>query len=217
MSELLEDKIAILGHVERQLATIETVDEAKDIRDKAEALRIYAKSAKAGLAIQNRAAAIKILAEQRAGTLLKATERASGRPGPGRGKAGRAARPAFSETPTLAELGVTKDQSSRWQAMTAIPAADVRELEVSETKAGRELTSKGIYQLARKVTASQTPKPHDTKARQRRRRSVGQTDYDLALNEGLAWAKRWRQVGPLADVFHLLHEHGQRKEHRDVS
>jgi hypothetical protein len=67
----MTDKIAILSDVERRLATVQTVDEAKDIRDKAEAIRIYAKSAKKGLAIQNRAACIKILAERRAGELLR--------------------------------------------------------------------------------------------------------------------------------------------------
>ena len=76
---------------------------------------------------QNRAAAIKILAEQRAGTLLKATERAKGTAGTGRPKlGGRTGVPPKNDTPTLSDLGVTKDQSSRWQTMTAIPAADVR-------------------------------------------------------------------------------------------
>ena len=66
----LPNSLMVLNDIQRRLATITTVDEAKKIRDQAEAIRVYAKKVKAGLAVQNRAAAIKILAEGRAGELL---------------------------------------------------------------------------------------------------------------------------------------------------
>ncbi len=63
-----------------------TVGEAKAIRDQAEAIRVYTKSARKGLAVQNRAAAIKIFAERRAGELLaklpRLKERRAGVEGP---------------------------------------------------------------------------------------------------------------------------------------
>ena len=64
------DKLVVLTAIERRLATIETVDEAKAIRDQAEAIRVYAKGARKGLDIQNRACGIKLLSERRAGELL---------------------------------------------------------------------------------------------------------------------------------------------------
>ena len=136
------DKLIVLTEVERRLANIGTVDEAKGIRDQAEAVRVYAKSAGLGLAIQNRAASVKILAERRAGELLKAMEKHDGgRPG----KTGNKTLPVS----TLSEMGVDKMQSHRWQTMSKVPEARVRELEVERTAAGEELTSQGIYTLAR--------------------------------------------------------------------
>jgi len=56
---------------ELQLAT--NVDEVKDLRDKAEALRLYMKQAGESLWMQNQCAEIKVRAERRAGELLKVT------------------------------------------------------------------------------------------------------------------------------------------------
>jgi 16S rRNA G966 N2-methylase RsmD len=58
---------------------------------------------------------------QRSGFAQKATVGlAKGRAGPGRGKAGATAGPAFTEAPTLAEAGVDKKLSSRAQKFAAI-------------------------------------------------------------------------------------------------
>jgi hypothetical protein len=47
------------------------------------------------------------------GEYLAGQEKNPGRPGPGRGKAGSPALPAFSETPTLAQQGITKRESAQ--------------------------------------------------------------------------------------------------------
>jgi hypothetical protein len=52
------------------------------------------------------------------GQMLAQTERAKNKPGPGRGKAGHHALPAFpGSPPTLEELGVTKRESVEAQAL----------------------------------------------------------------------------------------------------
>jgi N6-adenosine-specific RNA methylase IME4 len=138
------NKLAVLSFVERRLASVQTVDEAKEIRDQAEAIRVYAKSARKGLAIQNRAAAIKILAEQRAGTLLAEREKSVG----GRGK-----KTAFS---LKGVLGTETEHGAsaiahRWQVMAGVPEERVRELEAELTTAGKELTSALILRQAAPV------------------------------------------------------------------
>jgi hypothetical protein len=60
-------------------------------------------------------------AERKAGQLLKVMEKAKGAPGPGRGKAGNAAGPAFNDAPTLRDLRITKNQSSYWQRLAEVP------------------------------------------------------------------------------------------------
>lgn len=130
------NKMSILTDIERRLSTIRTVDEAKEIRDQAEALRVYAKSAKKGLEIQNHAAFVKIQAERRAGELLAAMEPKPGRPKNGNGS-------------TLEPLGIDKGQSHRWQAMAAVPEEKVRELAARATDEHVELTSTAVYNASK--------------------------------------------------------------------
>ncbi|MCA9265285.1 MAG: hypothetical protein KDA60_15600 [Planctomycetales bacterium] len=61
---------ANLAEVRQSLALMEDLSEIKDVRDKAEAIRQYAKSAGHGLDLQNDAAEIRLRAERRAGAIL---------------------------------------------------------------------------------------------------------------------------------------------------
>jgi hypothetical protein len=58
-----------------------------------------------------------VRAERRAGQLLKETEKAKGSAGQGRPKKGGSAKTPPKKAPTLADIGVTKTQSSRWQKL----------------------------------------------------------------------------------------------------
>ena len=129
------DKLAVLSDVGRRLATIQSIDEAKEIPDQAEAIRINAKSAKKGLAIQNRAAAIKIQSEQRAGELLAKVERKQGKGGSGLHS-------------TLERSGIPGVVGHRWQKMATVATAKVKELEAELTEKGEELTSTLVYRHA---------------------------------------------------------------------
>jgi len=136
-----ENKLVILTKIEQQLGRIRTIDEAKNIRDQAEALRVYAKSAKKGLMIQNRAAAIKILAEQRAGELIREIPRVGGRRKDEEGKGIRN---------RLLQIQVDVMTAHRWQMMANVPVATVRKIEAEFSEEGKELTSSLIFNLARK-------------------------------------------------------------------
>jgi N6-adenosine-specific RNA methylase IME4 len=94
-------------------------DEIKKIRDVAVAAKAYAKQAK-DPAMMSRAVRLKFTAETKAGNkLLEMTAKGQlAKPGQGAGK-GRAARPLLK----LADLDITKDQSSKWQRLEILRRA----------------------------------------------------------------------------------------------
>lgn len=114
----------------RALAEAKAVDEVKDVRDKADAMRVYAMQAK-NKRLEVDAAEIRIRAERRLGELIAEQKAGEGLNQGGRPpeKTGREQRPV--STPTLAEAGISKDLSSRAQKLAAVPAAEF-EAEVGE-------------------------------------------------------------------------------------
>lgn len=107
----------------RAIAEAKAVDEAKDFRDRAEAMRAYAKQAK-NKQLEIDAAEIRIRAERRIGELM-AMQR----------EAGLMAKPPGSnqyvdrvsngpEAPTLAEAGIDKHLADRARKLAAIPETE---------------------------------------------------------------------------------------------
>ncbi len=122
----------------RALAAARSVDKLKDVRDRAQALQLYAKQAGESLKMQNDIAEIKLRAERKCGQLLSDTVRHQG------------GRPKQSDGGTVLRLpdGFTKNQSSRCQRVAALPE-DVFERHITDTKAARhELTSVSVPRLA---------------------------------------------------------------------
>ena len=66
----LSQQIAVLDRMKQEIALIQDPGEAKDRRDKAEALRTYAKAAGVTLEMQNLCAEVRLRYERRAGELL---------------------------------------------------------------------------------------------------------------------------------------------------
>jgi N6-adenosine-specific RNA methylase IME4 len=112
-------KLPTLFHYDaacKALAEAHRVDEVKMIRDKAVALQVYAKQAN-DTEMVRMATDIRLRAEKRAGELLVEMEKNQGAV---RGKTGRKGKPVLDTKPKLADLGVTKTQSSRWQKLAAL-------------------------------------------------------------------------------------------------
>lgn len=152
--EVNVSSIEKLNIARQLLSEAKNLDDVLHIRDIAEAARVYAQAAKLGLENQNEAAEVKIRAERKAGEMLAQMPKQNG------GDAMRARYQDVTEDipPTLADLGIEKMQSSRWQAIANLPE-DIFEEHITETKAdGKELTTAGLIRVA-KVDEIQN-KPH---------------------------------------------------------
>jgi len=104
------------------LARCVRVDEAKSIRDKAEAIRAYLRTQGASRDAQNDAAEIKLRAERRLGELLAEQKAKGERANHGKPIAKRSQAATITEPPpTLRDLGIEKSQASRWQDVAKIP------------------------------------------------------------------------------------------------
>jgi site-specific DNA-methyltransferase (adenine-specific) len=139
----------------RALAAAVRVDEAKKIRDRAEAVRVYAAQAK-DFELQNRAATIRLLAERRTGQLLLEMTKNPGNRGEGRPRKGgiskRRYRKATAQPPTLEELNITKVQSSKWQRLARL--VDDASFEEALNRAKEtfgELTTAGVLWAVRDI------------------------------------------------------------------
>lgn len=154
------------GEARRVIEKARTVDELKDIRDKAEAIRMYAKQAGETLEVQNDVAEIKLRAERRAGELLSEMAENGERAGKEHGAEIRdhhvEGRDMIDTPPTLSDMGLSRDQSSQWQRAATIPE-QVFEQHIADTKSSREeLTSTGIQNLAKGVRNSKAVTTSDS-------------------------------------------------------
>jgi len=164
------DSLSVLDDVEQRLARIVRVDEAKTIADEAEAIRIYAKKARKGLPIQNRAALIKILAERRAGELLAAIERSKG----GRGKTEAMLARVYEENKIKPRTG------RHWQIRAAKIAADeCRQHEIVCNRLDKELTSATLDKMAARILRAERLATRRKAAAQKAQLETGDETYGV--------------------------------------
>jgi hypothetical protein len=108
----------------RAIAEAHAIDEVKDIRDKALALEAYARQA-LNTDAEREACEIRLRAERKVGQLLRDGEKNKGARGTGSNQY-QEVRSTDTTTPplTLKQLGISKDQSSQWQKLGAMPDDD---------------------------------------------------------------------------------------------
>ena len=108
-------ELVLLTRAQQTLAEVRTIDECREIRDKAEAICSYNKKAGRSRRIVLLAAEVKLDAERRIGQLLAALPLANG--APGNQYTGKQTNRSHAATGPirLRDLGLTKSDSSRAQ------------------------------------------------------------------------------------------------------
>ena len=105
-----------IGIAQKALMEAKTLDDVKDIRDKAEAIRVYTKQQGGFLGKQNDFAELKIQAERKLGGMLRETVRHEG----GDPK-------TVYHDGTAIPNGISRNQSHRWQKVAEVPEEKLEE------------------------------------------------------------------------------------------
>lgn len=121
------------------LAQAMKVDEVKRVRDQAQAIQVYYRQRKAGLAAYNDAAEIVLRSERRIGELSSSLPKAAG----GRGKTGPKAGPVTPKKVALAAEGLTKQEASRFEKLARIPERKFEQHIASVRARGERITTTG--------------------------------------------------------------------------
>ena len=121
------------------------VDEVKDIRDKAAAMAAYARQAQDKELLQW-ATEIKVRAERRAGQMLAEMELK-----PGVKSIGNVAVPIPQ---TLDEIGISKNQSSRWQKLAAVSDEKFEEAVAAAKEVAGEVTTAYLLKVEKMGVAA---------------------------------------------------------------
>lgn len=128
------------------LAQSRKVDEAKAIRDQADALALYARKRRASIEVQNDAIEIVIWASRRIGELTSKMQRAKG--GPGRGRKLAADKPTLRKA--LEAEGITRQEASLCQRLAAAPEQKiVAHIQSVRTVAGKLTRGGAIAAVSR--------------------------------------------------------------------
>jgi hypothetical protein len=146
---------ALLSTARAALEEAVTLPDLTALLDRAEVIRVAARKAKLSADAQNDWAEYKIDAERKAGAELARMKKEGERQAPG----GDHQTASNSHTPSLIDLGVNGNQSSKWQAIASLPKAAYEAYKASARAEG-EVTEAGALREAKAYKkASQPPKP----------------------------------------------------------
>ena len=131
------------------LAACRNVDEIKDIRDKSEAMRLYAKQAQ-DTELEQWAAEIKFRAQRAIGELSSALETQKGGFGivPTGGK---------HKAEVLADAGISTSTANRYEKLAAVPEPVIEEIIAKSKEIGKPVSAKAVMaQVAPKAAPQNT-------------------------------------------------------------
>lgn len=149
--EVEHGKLIELWHEFQAILEMHSPRRMKDVRDKAEALRKYAKSATLGLQLQNEAAELRLRVERELGKLLEDLHL------PGGDRRSKESK-LHAVTLNLEDMGIQRIQSHRWQQIASVPddvfEDYIRECNLSE----KEITYPGLIRyVGRRIIRAKAP------------------------------------------------------------
>ena len=167
----------------RALAAAHRLDEVKEIRDRAEALRAYGQQARDNDLV-SMAAEIKLRAERRAGDLIREM-RAGGRLRK-RGESGQQTQNTLRIS--LIELGITRLQAHKWEIEATVPEEEFENW-LNQHQPKRVATTFGLMKLAHILG---TKRSRDVGTRlEKARLSVSERQFRELQD---AWFRAWPTV-----------------------
>jgi len=133
------NEIMHLDRAKRELALANSIDEVKEIHDRAEALRNYAKAADLSLEMQNLCAELRLRAERKAGELLK-EEIKPGNPQ-------LSSDSTIGKIKNLSDFGLSRYNSSTWQKIASIPEPEFENFLTEQKENKEEITTASALRL----------------------------------------------------------------------
>ena len=130
-----------LSQARHVLADAQSVQQLRQVRDEADAVRTHVKCSHPDLELLNLAAELKLQAERQIGRILIELKL---RGGNRRSKGSR-------EPVKLRDLGVDKNQSARWQLEASVPETLFCQFVRNTHASGQEITSASLIRLARRL------------------------------------------------------------------
>ena len=152
------DALQLRDNAKQQLAEIKTIESGVNYLNKVKAIEVWAKAEKKDAELQNMIAEQKIRTQRILGQLLKESDLAKG--SGGNQYTGKLDRSQDTTSPkNLSDFGITKDQSSTFQKIAALPE-EIFEAEIATAKVesekrielttSRVLTAAKEYEQAKK-------------------------------------------------------------------
>lgn len=140
----ISTSLASISVAKKALVSASNLEDVLTIRDKAKAIQELVKARNASLETQNAAAEIRLRAERKAGEMLRKMDK----------KKNQYATDTMSAA-KLSEIGVTHQQSSRWQLTSKVKESDFVQIVAECNEAKEELTQKRLLDFAKRTVKAE--------------------------------------------------------------
>ena len=183
--------LEILSAAQQAIAAAQTIPDAKLLLDQFTAMAGLAKRQKVELGIQQEIASSRLWTRRVLGAMIEAMPKNKGTAGTLNGRdssGGSRLEPPEDKTPTLADVGISKTESSRLQAEAEIPEPTIHEYIEKAKETENEITAAGLRRKAKELVSDKvtydgdewhTPPEYVEAARQ----VMGEIELDPATNE----------------------------------
>ncbi|MCA9167220.1 MAG: hypothetical protein KDB23_06110 [Planctomycetales bacterium] len=189
------EQLAKLDLARRELAEADSIQQIQSIRHQAESVRTHAVRASLGVSLQNLAAELKLQAERLGGQMLAEMKLRGG---------DRYSAPRPLNSLRLRDLGIDKNQSSRWQLEATVPEVTFRDFVRSAQANGREISSAALIRIAKQLRSTTHRRAHPDE--ERPALPISTKSHLITVDASTTEPFR-RDVVAIADLVHEVQNH----------